>query len=369
MAFTADQKKNLSISRVYTGTPFSEYDPKTGEMKFLLPKPEETSVKIFNNPAFGEIRTVRINQEPWFSADDVCRVLGYVNPRKAIQDHCKGYIDSICPLEKQIKQDETKVIQDSSKGCHDLLHPLDGQIIRDNSSKVATNIATFEQQKLQDEEIPRNYYDSDFYNGHEKLAEGVDYYPFQTAGGIQKCLIISEFNIYRLIFRSRMEAAIRFQDWVYRVVLPDIRRTGMFLLDNYFMDEETQSHGLAGYSHLREPMELKRFIATYELDTSRLIWDMAQKNLIKNAFNKDDELRINLTSFKNLSFSTTAIGCGAAWHDRVQSLCDSGRPMVHPIKLCKILKYHVNNKLVTTISRDGEPKTPLFKDYAFGAIN
>lgn len=30
-----------------------------------------------------------INGEPWFVAKDIAEALGYSNPRKAINDHCK----------------------------------------------------------------------------------------------------------------------------------------------------------------------------------------------------------------------------------------------------------------------------------------
>ena len=41
----------------------------------------------FNNPDFGEIRTLTINDEPWFVGKDVAEILGYTNPNEAIQDH------------------------------------------------------------------------------------------------------------------------------------------------------------------------------------------------------------------------------------------------------------------------------------------
>ncbi|WP_294514082.1 phage antirepressor [uncultured Intestinimonas sp.] len=42
---------------------------------------------IFNNPEFGEIRTVEVDGEPWLVGKDVARALGYSNPRKALADH------------------------------------------------------------------------------------------------------------------------------------------------------------------------------------------------------------------------------------------------------------------------------------------
>lgn len=48
-----------------------------------------SNIKIFENPEFGSIRTVEINNEPWFVGKDVCDALGYANSRKALADHVK----------------------------------------------------------------------------------------------------------------------------------------------------------------------------------------------------------------------------------------------------------------------------------------
>ena len=45
-------------------------------------------IQIFNNPAFGDIRTTGDPELPLFCAADICRALGYSNGRKAIADHC-----------------------------------------------------------------------------------------------------------------------------------------------------------------------------------------------------------------------------------------------------------------------------------------
>lgn len=44
-------------------------------------------LKIFNNPEFGEVRTVEIDGEPWLVGKDVARALGYSNPRDALAKH------------------------------------------------------------------------------------------------------------------------------------------------------------------------------------------------------------------------------------------------------------------------------------------
>ncbi len=42
-------------------------------------------IQKFVNKEFGEIRTVTINNEPWFVAKDVCDILGTTNPSMAIE--------------------------------------------------------------------------------------------------------------------------------------------------------------------------------------------------------------------------------------------------------------------------------------------
>ncbi len=41
-------------------------------------------IQIFNNPEFGEIRTVMIEGEPWFVGVDIARALGYKKPTGAV---------------------------------------------------------------------------------------------------------------------------------------------------------------------------------------------------------------------------------------------------------------------------------------------
>lgn len=44
-------------------------------------------IQIFKNSDFGEIRTLAINNQPWFVGKDVAEVLGYQNSSKALMDH------------------------------------------------------------------------------------------------------------------------------------------------------------------------------------------------------------------------------------------------------------------------------------------
>lgn len=62
-------------------------------------------LQIFNHPDFGEVRTVTINDEPWFVGKDVAQVLGYKNPQEAIRTHVdpddKGVSEILTPGGKQ----------------------------------------------------------------------------------------------------------------------------------------------------------------------------------------------------------------------------------------------------------------------------
>nr|DAG34173.1 MAG TPA: hypothetical protein [Caudoviricetes sp.] len=42
---------------------------------------------IFNNPEFGDMRTVEIDNEPWFAGKDVAAALGYSNTKDAVSRH------------------------------------------------------------------------------------------------------------------------------------------------------------------------------------------------------------------------------------------------------------------------------------------
>ena len=47
-------------------------------------------IKIFENPEFGSIRSVMVDDEPWFVGRDVASVLGYSNTKDAVSKHVDG---------------------------------------------------------------------------------------------------------------------------------------------------------------------------------------------------------------------------------------------------------------------------------------
>ena len=62
-------------------------------------------LQIFNSKEFGEIRTILINNEPWFIGKDVATALGYSNTRDALMAHVeeedKGVVKCDTPGGKQ----------------------------------------------------------------------------------------------------------------------------------------------------------------------------------------------------------------------------------------------------------------------------
>ncbi len=53
-------------------------------------------------------------------------------------------------------------------------------------------------------------------------------YPLQTPGGMQQMRVLAEPDVLRLIIRSKLPAAERFERWVFEEVLPSIRKTGRY---------------------------------------------------------------------------------------------------------------------------------------------
>ena len=71
-------------------------------------------LKIFNNPEFGEIRTIDINGEPWMVGKDVAAALGYERPTKAIQDHVDDEDKEEVPIQDSIgRMQKTPIINES----------------------------------------------------------------------------------------------------------------------------------------------------------------------------------------------------------------------------------------------------------------
>lgn len=66
--------------------------------------------------------------------------------------------------------------------------------------------------------------------------KGVDEMDIPTNGGVQKMKVIAEGDIYRLVVRSQLPQAEKFESWVFDNVLPSIRKNG-----GYIAGQETLS--------------------------------------------------------------------------------------------------------------------------------
>ena len=47
-------------------------------------------LQIFENAEFGQVRTVTIDNEPWFVGKDVATALGYKNTKDALATHIES---------------------------------------------------------------------------------------------------------------------------------------------------------------------------------------------------------------------------------------------------------------------------------------
>lgn len=123
-------------------------------------------LQIFKSNEFGEVRTVIIDNEPWFVGKDVATALGYSNTKDALISH--------------VAEEDKRILKRSE-------------------------IATIENH-LPKDVFPVNFVSGDIPN--------------------RGLTIINESGLYALIFGSKLESAKRFKHWVTSEVLPTIRKTG-----------------------------------------------------------------------------------------------------------------------------------------------
>lgn len=70
-------------------------------------------LQIFNNEEFGQIRTVTIDNEPWFVGKDVATALGYSNSRDAILKHVHEDDKGVAKCDTPSGKQEMTVINES----------------------------------------------------------------------------------------------------------------------------------------------------------------------------------------------------------------------------------------------------------------
>lgn len=73
---------------------------------------------VFNNPEFGEIRTVGLDGEPLLVGKDVALALDYTNPQKAIRDHVD---DEDKTVNKTFSVNGTPIVLINESGLYSLV--------------------------------------------------------------------------------------------------------------------------------------------------------------------------------------------------------------------------------------------------------
>lgn len=58
----------------------------------------DNKIEIFKNEQFGEVRTILEGEKVLFCAADVAKALGYTNPNKAVNDHCRAITKRSTPI-------------------------------------------------------------------------------------------------------------------------------------------------------------------------------------------------------------------------------------------------------------------------------
>lgn len=87
------------------------------------------NLMLFNNPEFGDVRTVMINDEPWLVGKDVAEILGYGNTRDALARHVdsEDKIDGVVIVDAMGREQSPVLINES--GFYSL-------VLRSNTEKA-----------------------------------------------------------------------------------------------------------------------------------------------------------------------------------------------------------------------------------------
>lgn len=121
-------------------------------------------LKIFENPEFGTVRTILIENEPWFVSNDIANALGYKDPYSAARKNVDDDDKTVCPV--------------------------------------------------------------------------------GSGAEMRNMVVVNESGLYSLIFGSKLESAKRFKRWVTSEVLPEIRKTGSYSIeqkpDSYMIDDPVE---------------------------------------------------------------------------------------------------------------------------------
>ena len=78
-------------------------------------------LKIFESPEFGIIRTIVIDDEPWFVGNDVAKTLGYRDLYSALRHNVDNEDKRLCPVSSTSGTQETTIINESGFTLDDVM--------------------------------------------------------------------------------------------------------------------------------------------------------------------------------------------------------------------------------------------------------
>lgn len=78
-------------------------------------------LKIFENPEFGEMRSIRIDGEAWLAGKDVANILGYADPSSAVSKHVDDEDKTTLPIRQDGSNYQTNMTFINESGVYALV--------------------------------------------------------------------------------------------------------------------------------------------------------------------------------------------------------------------------------------------------------
>ena len=104
----------------------------------------------------------------------------------------------------------------------------------------------------------------------------VKHHPLVTNGGSQNVRVIYEPDLYRLTFGSKLESAVRFQNWVFEEVLPTIRKTGQYQTTPATTSSPIKQYTDEDLQHLKEVYKIPELAKVLGLSEEQTIHRLYQ---------------------------------------------------------------------------------------------
>jgi prophage antirepressor-like protein len=100
--------------------------------------------------------------------------------------------------------------------------------------------------------------------------KGVSETLIPSVGGIQRGMIIAERDVYRLIMRSKLPQAERFEEWVVGEVLPSVRKAGSYSIKPMTTGEMLVAQAQAMLEYERRLTAVEGFMHAQQVEQKRL---------------------------------------------------------------------------------------------------